>query len=94
MTIMSSFVSFRDHKSFPSKASLFRELEWLTCYLEKCTSPIVLCHNDLLLDNILFDEGASTVHFIDFEYAGPNYAAYDIANHFNEISGTNNIYTN
>ena len=28
-----------------------------------------------------------TVNFIDFEYAGLNYAAFDLANHFNEYAG-------
>ena len=27
-------------------------------------------------------------YFIDFEYGGFNYLAYDIANHFNEHTGT------
>ncbi len=28
-----------------------------------------------------------TVKFIDFEYAGYNYDAFDIGNHFNEFAG-------
>lgn len=28
---------------------------------------------------------------IDFEYAGPNYLAYDIANHFCEFAGIDNV---
>lgn len=28
---------------------------------------------------------------IDFEYAGPNYLAYDIANHFCEFAGIENV---
>lgn len=27
------------------------------------------------------------VHFIDYEYAGYNYQAFDIGNHFNEFAG-------
>lgn len=27
------------------------------------------------------------IQFIDFEYGGANYAAYDVANHFNEYAG-------
>lgn len=30
---------------------------------------------------------ADVVHFIDFEYAGLNFQAYDLANHFNEFAG-------
>jgi ethanolamine kinase len=48
---------------------------------------LVFCHNDLLLANILHDKGKDAIAFIDFEYAGPNYQAYDIANHFCEFSG-------
>ena len=31
---------------------------------------------------------ADMVGMIDFEYGGPNYLAYDIANHFCEFAGT------
>lgn len=31
---------------------------------------------------------AESVKFIDYEYAGYNYQAYDIGNHFNEFAGT------
>ena len=50
-------------------------------------SPVVLCHNDLLLTNILFNEKENKVTFIDFEYASQNYQAFDIANHFAEFAG-------
>lgn len=29
------------------------------------------------------------VQFIDYEYSGYNYLAYDIGNHFNEFAGKN-----
>ena len=32
------------------------------------------------------------INFVDFEYAGLNYQAYDIANHFNEYAGELFIY--
>lgn len=71
----------------PSKKDLTKEFEWLVEHLDKLNNPIVFCHNDLLLANVLYDEETHKVHFIDFEYAGPNYQAYDIANHFSEFSG-------
>ena len=37
-------------------------------------------------NNILCN--SDDVGIIDFEYGGPNYLAYDIANHFNEYAGT------
>ena len=46
-------------------------------------NPIVPCHNDLQHGNILLTDTARIV-FIDYEYGGMNYAAYDIANHFCE----------
>lgn len=55
--------------------------------LSQLDSPSVYCHNDLLLTNILYDSQRSTVTFIDFEYTGFNYQAYDIANHFAEFAG-------
>jgi ethanolamine kinase len=64
---------------------------------------IAYCHNDLLASNILYsvkdhqDDDSSdshqqqtqdcTIQLIDFEYGGFNYAAFDIANHWNEYAG-------
>jgi ethanolamine kinase len=50
------------------------------------TTP-VLCHNDLLVKNIIYNEKNESVAFIDFEYTHINYALFDIANHFVEYSG-------
>eukprot|EP00519_Triparma_laevis_P008178 CAMPEP_0182507488 /NCGR_PEP_ID=MMETSP1321-20130603/23220_1 /TAXON_ID=91990 /ORGANISM="Bolidomonas sp., Strain RCC1657" /LENGTH=160 /DNA_ID=CAMNT_0024713393 /DNA_START=661 /DNA_END=1143 /DNA_ORIENTATION=- len=32
-------------------------------------------------------QSSSSIQLIDFEYGSPNYAAFDIANHFNEYAG-------
>jgi len=53
--------------------------------------PIAFCHNDLLLGNIIYNNKTSKVSFIDFEYAMPNYVAFDVANHFNEFAGKTNL---
>jgi len=53
--------------------------------LEKCSSPIVFCHNDALLANIVLQK--DRVVFIDMEYGGAAPAAYDVANHFAEFVG-------
>lgn len=74
-------------QGIPNETCLIQELKWLCNHLKKFKSPVVLCHNDLLLGNVLHDDDLNTVNFIDFEYAGPNYQAYDIANHFNEFVG-------
>ena len=71
-----------------------KELEWLKEKCEELKNPVVFCHNDLLLANILYDERNHSIRFIDLEYAGPNYQAYDIANHFCEFAGIVNIVFN
>ena len=67
------------------KQDLVVEYNFLKSLLEDCGSPLVFCHMDLNLPNILFD--GHQVHFIDVEYAGCSYAAFDIANHFVEFVG-------
>lgn len=62
------------------------ELEELKKTLENVSNPVVFCHNDLLLANIIHRNNSVT--FIDYEYAGYNYQAFDIANHFAEFAGT------
>ena len=42
---------------------------------------------DVNLPNTLL-RGDGKISLIDLEYAGPNHAAYDIANLFNEYAGT------
>lgn len=70
---------------------------------ETTSAGIGFCHNDLLASNIMMLTKAQTacggssdeekplllegLRFIDFEYGGINYYAYDIANHFNEYAG-------
>uniref|UniRef100_A0A3Q7F3D3 Uncharacterized protein n=1 Tax=Solanum lycopersicum TaxID=4081 RepID=A0A3Q7F3D3_SOLLC len=43
------------------------------------------CHNDLQYGNIMMDEETRSITFIDYEYAGYNHVAFDIANHFCEM---------
>lgn len=64
---------------------LRRELAQLTEELSALGSPIVFCHNDLLLANVIYQPGS--VSFIDYEYAACNYQAFDIGNHFTEFAG-------
>ena len=58
---------------FNCKNDLVKEFHFLKSLLENCDSPIVFCHLDLNLPNILYD--GTEVHFIDFEYSGCSYAA-------------------
>ena len=51
------------------------------------TASICFCHNDLLPANIMQNKATGHIQLIDFEYGGSNYAAFDMANHFNEYAG-------
>lgn len=55
--------------------------------LEATKSPILFCHNDLLLGNVVYTEEKEKVTFIDYEYAEVNFQAFDIGNHFAEFPG-------
>eukprot|EP00090_Calanus_glacialis_P046093 TRINITY_DN8881_c0_g1_i1.p1 TRINITY_DN8881_c0_g1~~TRINITY_DN8881_c0_g1_i1.p1 ORF type:complete len:350 (-),score=156.31 TRINITY_DN8881_c0_g1_i1:126-1142(-) len=70
-----------------TKDRLRGELNMLRGLLENCSSPVVFCHNDALLANIVVKKKTEEVIFIDMEYGGPSYAAFDIANHFVEFVG-------
>lgn len=71
----------------PSKAELKAEIDEFEALLKDCDSPIVFCHNDLLLGNIILAPDRSRVTFIDYEYGAPNYLAFDLGNHFTEYVG-------
>lgn len=45
-----------------SKAELAQEINHMEAELKDCDSPIVFCHNDLLLGNIVYDEALGKVH--------------------------------
>ncbi|XP_015253370.1 PREDICTED: ethanolamine kinase 1-like [Cyprinodon variegatus] len=86
---------FKEHDGLslevPSPQALRKELLWLQQSLSLLDSPVVLCHNDLLCKNIIYNQREGSVKFIDYEYAGYNYQAYDIGNHFNEFAGLNEV---
>lgn len=82
-------VKFR--KMIVSHEELEKEVEYLRKVLPALGSPVVLCHNDLLLNNILYDSETHKLTFIDFEFAAFNYQSFDIATHFCEYAGMDNI---
>ncbi|XP_068170307.1 ethanolamine kinase 2 [Antennarius striatus] len=75
----------------PSVETLSAELDALKNHLSRIDSPTVLCHNDLLTKNIIYNQEEGIVRFIDYEYADFNYQAFDIGNHFNEFAGVNDV---
>ncbi|XP_034540746.1 ethanolamine kinase 1 [Notolabrus celidotus] len=78
-------------REVPSFETLSAEMESLKRHLSQIDSPTVLCHNDLLTKNIIYNHKEGTVKFIDYEYADYNYQAFDIGNHFNEFAGVNDV---
>ena len=56
------------------------ESRWMQQETAKTHSPLVFCHSDLNKPNVIFDEPTNSVAFVDFEYAGPNYLAFELAN--------------
>lgn len=59
--------------------------------LKECNSPIVFCHNDIHSANLIYNEETDHINLIDYEYAGPNYLTYDLADHFCEFAGVENV---
>ena len=68
-------------------------MTWLQDQIQSTAQNIVFCHNDLLSGNILYDQEKDAAEFIDYEYGGFNYAAFDIANHFCEFAGFDGNYS-
>ncbi|XP_008318709.1 ethanolamine kinase 2 isoform X2 [Cynoglossus semilaevis] len=79
--------NIRIQQEVPSKAVLEQEMVWMKEHLSTLGSPVVLCHNDLLCKNIIYNNKEGHVRFIDYEYSSYNYQAFDIGNHFNEFAG-------
>ena len=73
---------------YPSKVQLKTEISELRDSLKSTLCPVVFCHNDALLANIVVNpDSERPVTLIDMEYGAANYAAFDIANHFCEFVG-------
>lgn len=72
----------------PLKQKIQQEINFLKEKLSELDSQLVFCHNDLLLGNVIYSKEENRVTFIDYEYSGLNYQAYDIGNHFAEFVGT------
>ncbi|XP_068672029.1 probable ethanolamine kinase [Montipora capricornis] len=81
----------RYEREAPSKAKLKEEIEVLKSVLLKHNSPIVLCHNDLLCANIVYNKTNDSVLSIDYEYASMNFLPHDIGNHFCEYAGVDEV---
>lgn len=67
------------------------EIDQIRQHFSETSNPVVFCHNDLLLGNVIYTKEQNFVTFIDYEYAAFNYQAFDIANHFLEFAGIENV---
>ena len=78
--------------SFPNKQELSTIAKDLEDNLMRKAErdDVVFCHNDALLANVVIQEG-NVINFIDLEYGAPNFAAFDIANHFVEFVGCDGV---
>jgi ethanolamine kinase len=87
---MYHFLDGLDPTSNAVNISEFREkVTKLKELLEKelANEPILLCHNDLLAANIVWDSEKQAVHIIDYEYCDWTWPHFDVANHFFEWVG-------
>uniref|UniRef100_A0A3Q3EDZ1 ethanolamine kinase n=1 Tax=Labrus bergylta TaxID=56723 RepID=A0A3Q3EDZ1_9LABR len=91
LTLVQSSTQTAPHYEVPSFETLSEEMDSLQRHLCQIDSPTVLCHNDLLTKNIIYNHKEGMVKFIDYEYADYNYQAFDIGNHFNEFAGVNDV---
>ncbi|XP_029429769.1 ethanolamine kinase 2 [Rhinatrema bivittatum] len=71
----------------PNLQVLEEEVAWMEEQLSRLNSPVVLCHNDLLCKNMIYNQKKGYVRFIDYEFMDYNYQAFDIGSHFNEFAG-------
>ncbi|NXG02682.1 EKI1 kinase, partial [Sakesphorus luctuosus] len=64
---------------------------YMSNMIKRFLSNLVLCvFIHTALDWIVYLNNGD-VQFIDYEYSGYNYLAYDIGNHFNEFAGVNEV---
>lgn len=75
-----------------SKNELREEAGLLQSKLMALGAPVVFCHNDLTVGNLISCPDSS-IEFIDFEYGSLNYAAFDLGNHFCEFGGVAGDWT-
>ncbi|XP_069133740.1 ethanolamine kinase 1-like [Argopecten irradians] len=78
-------------KHIKPRSVLQSEAAVLKEHLRAMECPIVYAHNDLLVGNVIYNEKADKVTFIDHEYGMFNYQPYDIGNHFCEFAGVEEV---
>ena len=84
------FTEEKDIKQFEKLCSYnldseFKQLKQVLCSIN---SPVVFCHNDINVGNIL--KLTNKLMVIDYEYGSYNYRGFDLGNHFCEWMFNNN----
>jgi len=77
----------RRFKELPKLEVIKEEFELAKNNAMEYPSKIVLCHNDVRAENILYNEENDKVHFVDFEVMNYNYQSREIAAHFGFYTG-------
>lgn len=73
------------YESIQFEEKIIPEIEMMKKVLDGW--EIAFCHNDLLGYNVIYNEKENKYSFIDYEYCGYNYIAFDIGDHFFEYLG-------
>ncbi|KAI6190965.1 Choline/ethanolamine kinase [Aphelenchoides bicaudatus] len=86
--------TFEDKEKQQKYVDYFKKVDFNVLYEEINTHilkienlDLVLCHNDLLINNILYDKEENEIHIIDFEYMSVNYVLFELATLFNGYAG-------
>eukprot|EP00246_Nothoceros_aenigmaticus_P015449 TRINITY_DN640_c0_g1_i5.p1 TRINITY_DN640_c0_g1~~TRINITY_DN640_c0_g1_i5.p1 ORF type:complete len:334 (+),score=57.90 TRINITY_DN640_c0_g1_i5:183-1184(+) len=66
--------------------NLEEEIAYLKLRMHNLGRDVGFCHNDLQYGNIMISEKDNSVTLIDYEYSSYNPIAFDIANHFCEMT--------
>lgn len=63
--MFTTLVSFRSsaHVEAPSLKIIIKEMEELKTHLTHINSPVVLCHNDLLTKNVIYNQEEGDKHY-------------------------------
>jgi len=77
----------RRFKELPKFEVIKEEFELSKKNAMEYPSKIVLCHNDVRAENILYNKENDKVHFVDFEVMNYNYQSKEIAAHFGFYTG-------
>lgn len=78
------------------KNIIMKYKEWLLSDYSSTNNPMVFCHNDTQQGNILVEKNTCyneepNIKFIDYEYSGPNFIAFDLSNFLTECMHDYNV---